>query len=149
MKNNEYSQFETKKNNVLKMFKEVNTDEMILDYLESYGYDIKNKNTVYIVKMIKKVLFNEMMFGKGFTNGMLETNPSYLFNVFGNNCSPEIKSRIYILLKENNINDDLNVFVLNASSSIESSINNKKEENDEINIDQMSIFEFIGDNDEK
>ena len=83
MKNNEYSQFETKKNNVLKMFKEVNIDEMILDYLESYGYDIKNKNTVYIVKMIKKVLFNEMMFGKGFTNGMLETNPSYLFNVFG------------------------------------------------------------------
>lgn len=128
MKNNEYSQFETKKNNVLKMFKEVNIDEMILDYLESYGYDIKNKNTVYIVKMIKKVLFNEMMFGKGFTNGMLETNPSYLFNVFGNNYSPEIKSRIYILLKENNINDDLNVFVLNASSSIESSINNKKEE---------------------
>ena len=124
MKNNEYSQFETKKNNVLKMFKEVNIDEMILDYLESYGYDIKNKNTVYIVKMIKKVLFNEMMFGKGFTNGMLETNPSYLFNVFGNNYSPEIKSRIYILLKE----DDLNVFVLNASSSIESSINNKKEE---------------------
>ena len=50
---------------------------------------------------------------------------SYLFNVFGNNCSPEIKSRIYILLKENNINDDLNVFVLNASSYIESSINNK------------------------
>ena len=61
MKNNEYSQFETKKNNVLKMFKEVNIDEMILDYLKSYGYDIKNKNTVYIVKMIKKVLFNEMM----------------------------------------------------------------------------------------
>ena len=27
--------------------------------------------------------------------------------------------------------------------------NNKKEESDEINIDQMSIFEFIGDNDEK
>ena len=53
---------------------------------------------------------------------------SFVFNVFGNNCSPEIKSRIYILLKENNINDDLNVFVLNASSSIESSINNKKEE---------------------
>ena len=50
MKNNEYSQFETKKNNVLKMFKEINIDEMILDYLESYGYDIKNKNTVYIVK---------------------------------------------------------------------------------------------------
>lgn len=106
MKNNEYSQFEIKKNSVLKMFKEVNIDEMILDYLESYGYDIKNKNTAYIVKMIKKVLFNEMMFGKGFTNSMLETNPSYLFNVFGNNCSPEIKSRIYILLKENNINDD-------------------------------------------
>ena len=78
--------------------------------------------------MKKKVLINEMMFGKGFTNSMLETNPSYLFNVFGNNCSPEIKSRIYILLKENNINDDLNVFVLNASSSIESSINNKYEE---------------------
>ena len=52
MKNNEYSQFETKKNNVLKMFKEVNIDEMILGYLESYGYDIKNKNTVYIIKMI-------------------------------------------------------------------------------------------------
>ena len=61
MKNNEYSQFEIKKNSVLKMFKEVNIDEMILDYLESYGYDIKNKNTAYIVKMIKKVLFNEMM----------------------------------------------------------------------------------------
>ena len=29
MKNNEYSQFETKKNNVLKMFKEVNIDVMI------------------------------------------------------------------------------------------------------------------------
>ena len=41
MKNNEYSQFEIKKNSVLKMFKEVNIDEMILDYLESYGYDIK------------------------------------------------------------------------------------------------------------
>ena len=30
MKNNEYSQFEKKKNNVLKMFKEINIDEMIL-----------------------------------------------------------------------------------------------------------------------
>ena len=29
-----------------------------------------------------------------------------------------IKNRIYILLKENNINDDLNIFVLKASSSI-------------------------------
>ena len=65
MKNNEYSQFETKKNNVLKMFKEVNIDEMILDYLKSYGYDIKNKNTVYIVKIIKNVLFNEIIFCKG------------------------------------------------------------------------------------
>lgn len=130
MKNNEYSQFEIKKNNVLKMFKKVNIDEMILDYLESYGYDIKNKNTIYIVKMIKKVLFNEMMFGKGFTNSMINSNPLYLFNVFGNNYSSEIKNRIYILLKENNIDDDLNAFVLNASNSIESSINNKKEENE-------------------
>lgn len=129
MKNNEYSKFETKKNNVLKMFEELNIDEMVLDYLESCGYDIKNKNTVYIVKMIKKVLFNEMMFGNGFTSSMLETNPSYLFNVLGNNCSSKIKNRIYILLKENNINDDLNIFVLKASSSIESSIKNKKEEN--------------------
>ena len=85
MKNNEYSKFETKKNNVLKMFEELNIDEMILDYLESCGYDIKDKNTVYIVKMIKKVLFNEMMFGNGFTSSMLENNQSYLFNVLGNN----------------------------------------------------------------
>ena len=132
MKDNEYSQFETKKNNILKMFKKVNINKMMLDYLESYGYDIKNKDTIYIVKMIKKVLFNEMMFGKGFTNNVINSNPLYLFNVFGNNCSPEIKSSMYILLKENNINDDLNVFILNASSSIEDNINGKQVEKKKI-----------------
>ena len=118
MKKDLYNQYKFKKNNILNRFKEINIDEIILIYLKLQNYDIKNKNVIYIVEMIKKVLFNEMMFGKEFSNKIIEQNSLYLFNIFVNSSIYETKYKIYNFLEENKIDEDLNTFIMKVANSI-------------------------------
>lgn len=118
MKKDLYNQYKFKKNNILNRFKEINIDEIILIYLKLQNYDIKNKNVIYIVEMIKKVLFNEMMFGKEFSNKIIEQNSLYLFNIFVNSSIYETKYKIYNFLEENKIDEDLNTFIMKVANLI-------------------------------
>ena len=75
-----------------------NTKEKIINYLSENGFDVDNKKTAYIVKIIEKVIFNYRMFGKEFSDNILKNNPLYVFNVFENSASVDIKSDVYSLV---------------------------------------------------
>ena len=100
-----------------------NTKEKIINYLNENGFDVDNKKTAYIVKIIEKVIFNYRMFGKEFSDNILKNNPLYVFNVFENNSSQDIKKDVYALLKNNNVTIDLVDFVDNVADNINLLIN--------------------------
>ena len=58
------------------------------------------------------------MFGKEFSDNILKNNPLYVFNVFENNSSQDIKKDVYALLKNNNVTIDLVDFVDNVADNI-------------------------------
>ena len=63
------------------------------------------------------------MFGKEFSDNILKNNPLYVFNVFENSASVDIKSDVYDLLKKNNVTISLVDFVNAAAENINLLIN--------------------------
>ena len=123
MRMKEYEEYKRREAKALLEVEKYNTTEKIINYLNENGFDINDKKIFYIVRIIKKVIFNYRMFGKEFSDNILKNNPLYIFNVFGNNASPDIKNDVYVLLKRNRINDNLVDFVDNAADNINLLIN--------------------------
>ena len=123
MRMKEYEEYKRREAKAFLEVEKYNTTEKIINYLNENGFDINDKKIFYIVRIIKKVIFNYRMFGKEFSDNILKNNPLYIFNVFGNNASPDIKNDVYVLLKRNRINDNLVDFVDNAADNINLLIN--------------------------
>lgn len=123
MRMKEYEEYKKREAKALLEVKKYNTKEKIIDYLNENGFDVDNKKTAYIVKIIEKVIFNYRMFGKEFSDNILKNNPLYVFNVFENKASVDIKSDVYDLLKKNNVTISLVDFVNAAAENINLLIN--------------------------
>lgn len=123
MRMKEYEEYKRREAKAFLEVEKYNTTEKIINYLNENGFDINDKKIFYVVRIIKKVIFNYRMFGKEFSDNILKNNPLYIFNVFGNNASPDIKNDVYVLLKRNRINDNLVDFVDNAADNINLLIN--------------------------
>lgn len=123
MRMKEYEEYKRREAKALLEVEKYNTKEKIINYLSENGFDINDKKIFYIVRIIKKVIFNYRMFGKEFSDNILKNNPLYVFNVFENNSSQDIKKDVYALLKNNNVTIDLVDFVDNVADNINLLIN--------------------------
>ena len=123
MRVKEYEEYKRREAKALLEVEKYNTTEKIINYLNENGFDINDKKIFYIVRIIKKVIFNYRMFGKEFSDNILKNNPLYVFNVFENNSSQDIKKDVYALLKNNNVTIDLVDFVDNVADNINLLIN--------------------------
>ena len=123
MRMKEYEEYKRREAKALLEVEKYNTTEKIINYLNENGFDINDKKIFYIVRIIKKVIFNYRMFGKEFSDNILKNNPLYVFNVFENNSSQDIKKDVYALLKNNNVTIDLVDFVDNVADNINLLIN--------------------------
>lgn len=123
MRMKEYEEYKRREAKALLEVEKYNTTEKIINYLNENGFDINDKKIFYIVRIIKKVIFNYRMFGKEFSDNILKNNPLYVFNVFENNSSQDIKKDVYALLKNNNVTIDLVDFVDNVANNINLLIN--------------------------
>ena len=123
MRMKEYEEYKSREAKALLEVEKYNTTEKIINYLNENGFDINDKKIFYIVRIIKKVIFNYRMFGKEFSDNILKNNPLYVFNVFENNSSQDIKKDVYALLKNNNVTIDLVDFVDNVADNINLLIN--------------------------
>ena len=123
MRMKEYEEYKKREAKALLEVEKYNPKEKIINYLSENGFDVDNKKTAYIVKIIEKVIFNYRMFGKEFSDNILKNNPLYVFNVFENSASVDIKSDVYDLLKKNNVTISLVDFVNAAAENINLLIN--------------------------
>ena len=123
MRMKEYEEYKRREAKALLEVEKYNTTEKIINYLNENGFDINDKKIFYIVRIIKKVIFNYRMFGKEFSDNILKNNPLYVFNVFENSASVDIKSDVYDLLKKNNVTISLVDFVNAAADNINLLIN--------------------------
>lgn len=123
MRMKEYEEYKRREAKALLEVEKYNTTEKIINYLNENGFDINDKKIFYIVRIVKKVIFNYRMFGKEFSDNILKNNPLYVFNVFENNSSQDIKKDVYALLKNNNVTIDLVDFVDNVANNINLLIN--------------------------
>lgn len=123
MRMKEYEEYKRREAKALLEVEKYNTTEKIINYLNENGFDINDKKIFFIVRIIKKVIFNYRMFGKEFSDNILKNNPLYVFNVFENNSSQDIKKDVYALLKNNNVTIDLVDFVGNVADNINLLIN--------------------------
>lgn len=123
MRMKEYEEYKRREAKALLEVEKYNTTEKIINYLNENGFDINDKKIFFIVRIIKKVIFNYRMFGKEFSDNILKNNPLYVFNVFENNSSQDIKKDVYALLKNNNVTIDLVDFVDNVADNINLLIN--------------------------
>ena len=123
MRMKEYEEYKRREAKALLEVEKYNTTEKIINYLNENGFDINDKKIFYIVRIIKKVIFNYRMFGKEFSDNILKNNPLYVFNVFENNSSQDIKKDVYALLKNNTVTIDLVDFVDNVADNINLLIN--------------------------
>ena len=131
MRMKEYEEYKRREAKALLEVEKYNTTEKIINYLNENGFDINDKKIFYIVRIIKKVIFNYRMFGKEFSDNILKNNPLYVFNVFENNSSQDIKKDVYTLLKNNNVTIDLVDFVDNVADNINLLINEEIKLNDQ------------------
>ena len=123
MRMKEYDAYKKREAKVIYEINEYKVNEKILNYLESNGFNIKDTDISYLSKMVTKIVFNYRMFGKEFSDNILKNNPLYVFNVFENNSSQDIKKDVYALLKNNNVTIDLVDFVDNVADNINLLIN--------------------------
>lgn len=123
MRMKEYDAYKKREAKVIYEINEYKANEKILNYLESNGFNIKDTGISYLSKMVTKIVFNYRMFGKEFSDNILKNNPLYVFNVFENNSSQDIKKDVYTLLKNNNVTIDLVDFVDNVADNINLLIN--------------------------
>ncbi len=133
MRMKEYDAYKKREAKVIYEINEYKVNEKILNYLESNGFNIKDTDISYLSKMVKKIVFNYRMFGKEFSDNILKNNPLYIFNVFGNNASLDIKNDVNSLLRRNSINDNLVDYIDevadNVNSMIDEEIELKKQDN--------------------
>lgn len=133
MRMKEYNAYKKREAKVIYEINEYKVNEKILNYLESNGFNIKDTDISYLSKMVTKIVFNYRMFGKEFSDNILKNNPLYIFNVFGNNASPDIKNDVNSLLRRNSINDNLVDYIDevadNVNSMIDDEIELKKQDN--------------------
>ena len=133
MRMKEYDAYKKREAKVIYEINEYKVNEKILNYLESNGFNIKDTDISYLSKMVTKIVFNYRMFGKEFSDNILKNNPLYIFNVFGNNASLDIKNDVNSLLRRNSINDNLvdyiDEFADNLNSMIDEEIELKKQDN--------------------
>ena len=133
MRMKEYDAYKKREAKVIYEINEYKANEKILNYLESNGFNIKDTGISYLSKMITKIVFNYRMFGKEFSDNILKNNPLYIFNVFGNNASLDIKNDVNSLLRRNSINDNLVDYIDevadNVNSMIDEEIELKKQDN--------------------
>ena len=124
-------EYDAYKKREAKVIYEIN--EYKVNYLESNGFNIKDTDISYLSKMVTKIVFNYRMFGKEFSDNILKNNPLYIFNVFGNNASLDIKNDVNSLLRRNSINDNLVDYIDevadNVNSMIDEEIELKKQDN--------------------
>ena len=133
MRMKEYDAYKKREAKVIYEINEYKVNEKILNYLESNGFNIKDTGISYLSKMVTKIVFNYRMFGKEFSDNILKDNPLYIFNVFGNNASLDIKNDVNSLLRRNSINDNLVDYIDevadNVNSMIDEEIELKKQDN--------------------
>lgn len=133
MRMKEYDAYKKREAKVIYEINEYKANEKILNYLESNGFNIKDTGISYLSKMVTKIVFNYRMFGKEFSDNILKNNPLYIFNVFGNNASLDIKNDVNSLLRRNSINDNLVDYIDevadNVNSMIDEEIELKKQDN--------------------
>ena len=133
MRMKEYDAYKKREAKVIYEINEYKVNEKILNYLESNGFNIKDTDISYLSKMVTKIVFNYRMFGKEFSDNILKNNPLYIFNVFGNNASLDIKNDVNSLLRSNSINDNLVDYIDevadNVNSMIDEEIELKKQDN--------------------
>lgn len=133
MRMKEYDAYKKREAKVIYEINEYKVKEKILNYLESNGFNIKDTDISYLSKMVTKIVFNYRMFGKEFSDNILKNNPLYIFNVFGNNASLDIKNDVNSLLRRNSINDNLVDYIDevadNVNSMIDEEIELKKQDN--------------------
>ena len=133
MRMKEYDAYKKREEKVIYEINEYKVNEKILNYLESNGFNIKDTDISYLSKMVTKIVFNYRMFGKEFSDNILKNNPLYIFNVFGNNASLDIKNDVNSLLRRNSINDNLVDYIDevadNVNSMIDEEIELKKQDN--------------------
>ena len=133
MRMKEYDAYKKREAKVIYEINEYKVNEKILNYLESNGFNIKDTDISYLSKMVTKIVFNYRMFGKEFSDNILKNNPLYIFNVFGNNASLDIKNYVNSLLRRNSINDNLVDYIDevadNVNSMIDEEIELKKQDN--------------------
>lgn len=133
MRMKEYDAYKKREAKVIYEINEYKVNEKILNYLESNGFNIKDTDISYLSKMVKKIVFNYRMFGKEFSDNILKNNPLYIFNVFGNNASLDIKNDVNSLLRRNSINDNLVDYIDevadNVNSMVDEEIELKKQDN--------------------
>lgn len=133
MRMKEYDAYKKREAKVIYEINEYKVNEKILNYLESNGFNIKDTGISYLSKMVTKIVFNYRMFGKEFSDNILKNNPLYIFNVFGNNASLDIKNDVNSLLRRNSINDNLVDYIDevadNVNSMIDEEIELKKQNN--------------------
>ena len=133
MRMKEYDAYKKREAKVIYEINEYKANEKILNYLESNGFNIKDTGISYLSKMVTKIVFNYRRFGKEFSDNILKNNPLYIFNVFGNNASLDIKNDVNSLLRRNSINDNLVDYIDevadNVNSMIDEEIELKKQDN--------------------
>ena len=64
MRVEEYNNYMKKRNLILEELKDENVDTMILEKLKENGLKVKNKNTKYMVDLVKKVLYDYELMGR-------------------------------------------------------------------------------------
>ena len=133
MRMKEYDAYKKREATVIYEINEYKVNEKILNYLESNGFNIKDTDISYLSKMVTKIVFNYRMFGKEFSDNILKNNPLYIFNVFGNNASLDIKNDVNSLLRRKSINDNFVYYIDevadNVNSMIDEEIELKKQDN--------------------
>lgn len=127
MRMKEYDAYKKREAKVIYEINEYKVNEKILNYLESNGFNIKDTDISYLSKMVTKIVFNYRMFGKEFSDNILKNNPLYIFNVFGNNASLDIKNDVNSLLRRNSINDNLVDYIDEVADNVNSMIDEEIE----------------------
>lgn len=114
----EYNKYIKKKNQIMNTLNSKRVNKIIIEYLKENNFDIDNYRIIYLVMMIKKMLFNYMMYGEEFSKELLNSNPGYLYNGFEEDKAIEVKDKVNNFLFLNDSSQSVNDFVLSSARTI-------------------------------
>ena len=125
MRVKEYNAYMAKKKLILMKLNMLNVDEVILNKLKQHKLNIRNKNILCMVDMVKKVLYDYEMFGKDKTHEIINEYDEHIYRGLNNDIDKNLnlnKSIKKIKLPFDDINNEMfrNYVVMIADEVLES-----------------------------